>query len=57
MGGEVNADDVPAVFLASRTGTRDEQGTAKKHHQQQHSEAQRPESFHFHVCHPFFHDS
>ncbi len=54
-GSKVDADDVPAVFLAGRTGTRDEQGTAKKHYQQ-YAEVQRPESSHFHVCHPFFLD-
>ena len=56
-GGEVDADEVPSELGASRAGIRDEQGTAEKHQHQQHGEPQRPESFHFHVCHPFFHDS
>jgi len=53
-GGEVDADDVPSVLGASRTGTRDEQRTTEKHQHQQHSEVQRPESFRFHVVPPSF---
>jgi len=44
-GGEVDADDVPAVLGTSRAGMRDEQGTAEKQQHQRHSEVQRPESF------------
>ncbi len=56
-GGEVGANDVPSELRAIRAGTRDEQGTTEQHQHQQHGEPQQPESFPFHVCHPFFHDS
>jgi hypothetical protein len=47
--GEVDADDVPSVFLATRAGTRDEQRRAEKEQYWYNGEPQRPESIRFHI--------